>query len=939
MPTSVVIAIAASEAMAVGAAYVGLMTGSAIAATIGGAVTAMAVSSTLNSAFSDSGDSASPQFEQQLRDNMVTVRQPITHWRYIYGRMRVGGAMTFAHESADDYFHMVITLAGHVCEEIESIQFNDEVVPLDINGEGTGKWAGYVLIHKSLGNEAGQPFPFLVAQSEGKWTDAHRQTGRTKIYVRLAPSVDLFPAGVPNITAIIKGKKVYDPRIATTVYSANPSLCQADFICDHHAGYAAVYAQEIDETQLIAAANIDDENVALAAGGTEDRYTLHGTFEVNDTPNGILGKMLTANAGKMRYIGGLFRLEPAVYVVPTITLTESDLRGVPSITPRLSGSDLANAVKGVYVSEGNLWQATDFPPVTNATYLSEDGAERSWRELDLPFTKSAATAQRIAKIELERIRQQISVEWPGKMTCYRLKAGDTVKITFAMLGWSEKIFEVIQSGLVFDGERMGCDLSLRETASTCFDWNSGEETTVDPAPDTNLPNPFTVGAVSGLTLSSGSAHLLETGTGSVISRIHATWNAMDDAFANDFDVEYKLSSATEWTPAPPVKDGVAVYISPVSDGNSYDVRVRAVNTIGVRSATWAYALNHVVIGKTEAPPVPDTFTAARMADGTRRYAWTLGTVPNDVRAGGGYQIRYKSGSTSDWDAMTALHTGLLLASPYESNELAAGTWTLAIKTVDSSGNPSATAKFITVTLDNPRLRNVLLSRMEHDLGWPGTLTDCFLYNGSLLAKSSTTIAGLAAAISSLAATIDNVGTNRSPIVYETPVIDIGSDVSFTPVLSVVGNGSATLTMKSGTTADGTVVGAYAALAAVTGKRYVQFKISMADTAPRIDTATLLLDAETQIDEFEDVNTATETATWFASTAAGHFKIGSSSGQLSSITSATIRAIQNVGSGWTWELINKTSTVNGQPAAEFKVYNSAGTLANAVIDVELKGPKS
>jgi hypothetical protein len=50
-------------------------------------------------------------------------------------------------------------------------------------------------------------------------------------------------------------------------------------------------------------------------------------------------------------------------------------------------------------------------------------------------------------------------------------------------------------------------------------------------------------------------------------------------------------------------------------------------------------------------------------------------------------------------------------------------------------------------------------------------------------------------------------------------------------------------------------------------------------------------------------------------------------------------LQNVGAGWSWELISKTQIVNSEPAAEFKVYNSSGTLANATIDVELRGPQA
>src|SRR3546814_10333437 len=81
--------------------------------------------------------------------------------------------------------------------------------------------------------------------------------------------------------------------------------------------------------------------------------------------------------------------------------------------------------------------------VTNATYLAEDNDERIWKDIDLPFTTSAATAQRLAKIDLERARQQMTTVWPCKLTAMRVQAGEVVKLTNSRFGWSEKPFEEI----------------------------------------------------------------------------------------------------------------------------------------------------------------------------------------------------------------------------------------------------------------------------------------------------------------------------------------------------------------------------------------------------------------------------------------------------------------------------------------------------------------
>lgn len=911
-------------------------------------VVTMAVNMAINAAFSKK-PKAQASFANYAQDRTLTVRQPAAPRRVIYGQAKVGGVMVFLHATnSDSHLHIIQTLAGHEVEEIGDIYLNDELVPLDGSGNATGKYAGYVRIIKHLGSTTQTADTTLIAEAPDKWTSAHRLRGVAYLYIRLIGNSDLFPNGVPNFSAIVKGKKdIYDPRTLTTGWTDNAALCIANYLTGTKYGVGAVYSSHIDETALIAAANVCDEAMTLAAGGTESRYTINGSFDANEAPEDTIGQMNTAMHGKVVYTGGRWAVIAGAYPVPHVDgLDEDDARGPIKVIPRITRRDLFNAVKGIYTSPGNSWQPADFPAQTNATYEAQDNDERIWKDISLPYTTSASTAQRIAKIELEKSRQQIVVNFPAKLNALKYRAGDTLKLSMARFGWTEKVFEVINWRFevykdAAGEDALGIDLTLRETASTDYDWNSGMETVVDPAPDTNLPDPFTVDAVSGLTLASGTVHLLETGDGGVTSRIYASWTALSGGMLSYYEVEFKKSADADYIPISSVRNGVSTYIAPVEDGVAYDVRVRAVNSLGVRGI-WAYSLNHTVIGKTEAPNAPIAFTIARLGDGTRRYAWEVASVPADVRSGGGYKIRYYSGSTTDWSAMTDLHAGLLTSSPFESNDLAAGTYTWAIKTVDSSGNESAAARFISGSIGDPRLKNVLLQRIEQDLGWPGTLTGCFIHANTLIPLSTTTINDLPAAISGLASTINAIGTNTNPIVYETPVIDLGTDVSFTPLATVYGTGTPTLTMKTGTTADGSVAGAYGALAPVAGKRYVQIKVSMADAAAVIQALTLLLDAETQTDEFEDVNTATETATWFDNTSAGlgvgHFRVGSKSGQISAITSASIVALQSTGGAWTWELVNKSSTVGGQPAAEFKIRDASGTLADALVDVMIKGPK-
>jgi hypothetical protein len=63
---------------------------------------------------------------------------------------------------------------------------------------------------------------------------------------------------------------------------------------------------------------------------------------------------------------------------------------------------------------------------------------RIWRDFEWPFTTSNATAQRLTKIALERMRQQIIVRMPCKLTAMQVQAGDNVQISNRANGLDRK---------------------------------------------------------------------------------------------------------------------------------------------------------------------------------------------------------------------------------------------------------------------------------------------------------------------------------------------------------------------------------------------------------------------------------------------------------------------------------------------------------------------
>lgn len=528
------------------------------------------------------------------RSYALQVRSPAAPWRIVYGRARPAGVETFLHLTGtnNEYFHQVLTLTGRKLYQINDMYFDGVLVPLDGSGDATGKFAGYVHVEKHTGDpgDTSQPFPGLASAAPTKWTANHLQRGRAKAYVRLKWNADLFPNGRPNITFDVKGAEVWDPRTSTTAYSENSALCNRDYLANTAYGMAAA-STELDDAasgSIRAAANICDEDVNLNPTGTEKRYTTNGVFDTSAKPADIARDLLTSMAGYLTYINGKFGLLAGAWRTPTLTLTDGDLRGSTKYDARISRTEIFNAVKGLYLCPTNKWQPADFPAWTNGTYETEDG-ERIWHDLDLPFTVSSATAQRLAKIELEGTRRQGTLSLPCKLVAYKAQPGDVIKVTHERFGWSEKTFEVLGAKLAADLDAnekpiLGVDLACRETDSTVYVWSSADEKLVTAAPGTTLPDGNVVGAPTNLVLTSYSVMRADGARGTFIK---ADWTAPADEFVisgGRIHVEYKKAADSIYISGGTLAGATTeCALAAVDDGTLYDVRIRAENSYGAVS--------------------------------------------------------------------------------------------------------------------------------------------------------------------------------------------------------------------------------------------------------------------------------------------------------------------------------------------------------------------
>lgn len=561
--------------------YIGTLVGSQFVGALVGAVASSAISSVVGGALGLNKKPKVPQFSAAAQDRQQMIRSAVATRQIVYGQAVVSGPIVFASSSGSNnrYLHVVIPLAGHECEAITSVWFGAELVGT-LDGSGnvtTGRFAGKMRVKKHLGTAAQTVDTDLDTEST-EWTVDHRLRGITYLYVRLEYDATAYPAGLENIKALVQGKKLYDPRTATTAWSDNWALVMRDYLASAYGLNAT--AGEIDDAAIITAANICDETVTTPGASSESRYTCNGTVDTGSTPMANLRGLLTAGAGKLIYSQGVYVLHAGAYVTPTVTLDEDDLRGTIAVQARTPRQDLFNRVRGTYVSPDNFWQPSDFTPVGNSTYETQDGSEQITRDIELPYTITSFAAQRLAKIVLERGRQGIVVNMPCKLTAFKVRAGDYIYVSIAQLGWSSKAFSVNTWRMTADG---GIDLELREEASTTYSWSSGEATVIDAAPDTDLPSLTYVAPPTSLVCYSGATYqLLDNGI--TTCRIYAEWTHTVDSQATYYELQWQLDGDTEWSSAVVSASTRTAYIAPVQPGVDYLVRVRAVNVRGSLSA-------------------------------------------------------------------------------------------------------------------------------------------------------------------------------------------------------------------------------------------------------------------------------------------------------------------------------------------------------------------
>ena len=722
-----------------------------------------------------------PDIGTQMGGQSITTREAAQSRKIVYGRARIGGNIAYLESTGDDnkYLWLVITVAGHEIDAYESVWFNDEKI---WNGTNyLDSWGDFVNISFYKGDQttADNALRIASATNNGKWTTDHKLLDTAYMVVKLTHDPDKFSSGLPNISTIIRGKKVLHTAnvsagnfyvgerykitevgdtnfvpigaasntvgiefIATNVgsgsgkanhfdWSQNPALCIYDYLRETKYGLGEA-EENILTSSVSVARSVCDEPITIAANVTQARYTMDGVVDSANSIKNNIELMVGSMAGRLVYSGGKFEIHAGKYIAPSFTVDESQIVGDITIQTKQSRRNAYNGVKGVFLSEDDNYILADYPAQQSKTtagdfvvttpptrykileigttdftaigaasntvgldfgatgvgsgdgvaslFLAQDG-EAIFLDMALPYTANNIRAQRLAKLALFRSRQQEAITIPCNLSALRFKVGDNISVNNTRLGYAGKVFEVVGYAMDFKADgQIVINVNAMETASSIWDWQASDAEVFLGAGEVDLYTGAVAIAPIGIGVTSDS---FLSNDGTFNSQFKVTWTNAVDAFTDHYVVEWKLASDTYYfsqtTKATPF------HIVNLVNNASYNVRVKAVNELGVSSAY--LSASETSATDTTAPDAPSPVSANGEFEQIT-INWTNPTVDDFSHV-----LVYRSDTLSGTYAFleksfgtTFIDTGLLLV-----NELPVQKF-YKLRSVDYSGNATKNAQ-------------------------------------------------------------------------------------------------------------------------------------------------------------------------------------------------------------------------------------------------------
>lgn len=568
---------------------------------------------------------------QRQRNFQTNAPNSVGSLPVIYGKTRVWPSIIDVRVDPSNKNDLYVVLAvchgsrdGSGIAGLDEIYFDDK---LAVNAAGTvqSPYSGKVTVTKYLGTTSQTVDATLHSKFPSEWPSTSAGKGIAYLVLKLTYDQDVFPGGLPTVSVITRGNKLFDPRTSSWSYSTNPVLAVYDYLASTVYGLG-VPSAELTAADFITEANYADENVTTDAG-TADRFTANGMVDTSQTVGTNLKSLLSSCRGWLVYEGGAFRMFiRKVKSAASYKLTEDqfigdltfNLPGIKDSFNRITGR-IINPANSLYQADGVQWPRAG----ASNSFLTDDNNFDVPQTLELPFTQNKYTAEQILMVLLRESRDAETVTAVVKEAALQLQVGDVVAVSHSTPGWSDKLFWVLNISLALDGT---VRLSLIEYNAAAYSLDT--QAVLAEAPNGGLPDPSVCQPPTGLTLLSNSTTAIRLANGQAQSRIKVSWTASPDPYLHHYLVRLRVNGATNWAfGAEPPRGDVECYLNVASDV-TYDVELSAVNTLGVRSTVLTNSI------RTDTPGgVPD-YGANMLVNGDASKGQSGNAAPSWINSNG-----------------------------------------------------------------------------------------------------------------------------------------------------------------------------------------------------------------------------------------------------------------------------------------------------------------
>lgn len=546
---------------------------------------------------------------------LFNLRESVSARRRHYGEVRTGGAIVFFRADGGTLYRVVVHGQGQI-DEITGYYIVNEQVMIDGSGYSTdSKYnVNSEQVLQILTRDGSAPST-AFSEITSVWPEydaSYKLDGliASLTIARQVPAANAlatYPDPQLTIQMQMRTSSVYDPRTSLTQYSDNAALVMADFIT-HPDGMGLT--DVVDYVELIDDANAADELIALAAGGTDKRWRLDGTYSLNEQPTAVLQRMKAACGGDVRVTPqGKVRVRVGRWQDPTLTLEVGDVLEITRIDDGPSSFDRYSELPFTYVDPDLNFQLVTGDPWADEDLAADYGGVKTGDLREIAFAPSHSQGRRAAKITTSK-------ENPAKVVDMRLQPWalpaiyeDVVTLDMPTVGLSGPYW-VKRYGIgMKDGS---ITMRLEKADAAAFSWSASQEgiaQTLPVAADGGvLPTP---------------KGFVAAGHGSSGAGIAAAWvAASSDLFLPR--LEYSVAGAESWTVLNLTAGDTWEQIAGLS--GDYDFRLAFVN--GDIVGPYVTSLNVTASSDVSAPDSPSGFEVTDEGGGVAQIAFTTAPAFN-----------------------------------------------------------------------------------------------------------------------------------------------------------------------------------------------------------------------------------------------------------------------------------------------------------------------